>query len=100
MPREVFLYPFSLKKSTNENIYGLVFCTHDLLGLDKFIAKAWKRNNLNGEANFNIERDYINSNKDQLNLNFQLQPKKLDLFYQTIDDGFSRHLKLTNEYLS
>jgi three-Cys-motif partner protein len=49
------LYPFSLKKEAN--IYGIVFGTSHLRAVDKFLAIAWKRNETNGEANFDIDDD-------------------------------------------
>ncbi len=49
------LYPFSLKKETN--IYGIVFGASHLRAVDKFLSIAWKRNETNGEANFDIDDD-------------------------------------------
>lgn len=49
------LYPFSLKKGSN--IYGLVFGSKHPLGVEKFLDLAWDKNKLNGEANFDIDKD-------------------------------------------
>jgi three-Cys-motif partner protein len=49
------LYPYTLKK--NANIYGLVFGSKHPLGVEKFLDLAWDQNQLNGEANFDIDDD-------------------------------------------
>ncbi len=49
------LYPFSLKKSSN--IYGIIFGASHIRAVDKFLSIAWKHNNTNGEANFDIHND-------------------------------------------
>jgi three-Cys-motif partner protein len=49
------LYPFSLKKGAN--IHGIIFGASHPRAVDKFLALAWKRNETNGEANFDIDED-------------------------------------------
>jgi three-Cys-motif partner protein len=49
------LYPFTLKK--DRNIYGLVFGSKHPLGVEKFLKLAWNKNKINGEANFDIDKD-------------------------------------------
>jgi hypothetical protein len=49
------LYSFSLKKGSN--IYGIIFGSKHPSGVDKFLKIAWKKNKLNGEANFDIYKD-------------------------------------------
>lgn len=51
----VKLYPFSIKKG--RNIYGIVFGSSHIRGVDKFLRTAWKENPENGEANFDIRND-------------------------------------------
>ncbi len=50
------LYPFTLKKGPN--IFGLIFGSKHPLGIEKFLKIAWKKNELNGEANFDIDEDW------------------------------------------
>lgn len=57
------LYPFSLKKGAN--IHGIIFGASHPRAVDKFLKIAWKRNETNGEANFDIDED---KKKDQLEL--------------------------------
>lgn len=49
------LYPFSLKKGAN--IHGIIFGASHPRAVDKFLSIAWKRNETNGEANFDIFDD-------------------------------------------
>jgi three-Cys-motif partner protein len=50
-----FLAPFSIKKGAN--IYGLIFGSKHPKGMAKFLNVAWKADQINGEANFDINRD-------------------------------------------
>lgn len=52
---ETRLYPFTLRKG--KNVYGLVFGSAHLLGVEKFLDLAWNANDVNGEANFDIDDD-------------------------------------------
>lgn len=52
-----FLAPFSIKKGSN--IYGVVFGTRHLLGLEKFLKVCWALDSKTGEANYNIDDDSI-----------------------------------------
>jgi len=49
------LYPFSIKKVAN--IHGIIFGATHPRAVDKFLALSWKRNQINGEANFDIDED-------------------------------------------
>jgi three-Cys-motif partner protein len=49
------IYPFTLRKSPN--IYGLVFGSKHVLGVDKFLHIAWQKDKIGGEANFDINND-------------------------------------------
>lgn len=57
------LYPFTLKKGTN--IYGIIFGASHPRAVNKFLETAWKKNSINGEANFDIDEDSL---KGQLDL--------------------------------
>jgi three-Cys-motif partner protein len=50
-----FLAPFSIKKGAN--IWGIIFGSGHPLGIDKFLQVAWMKDELAGEANFDIDRD-------------------------------------------
>ncbi len=50
------IHPFTIKKG--RNIYGLIFGSNHPLGVEKFLKIAWETNELNGEANFDIDEDW------------------------------------------
>jgi three-Cys-motif partner protein len=56
------LYPFSLKKGAN--IHGIIFGASHPRAVDKFLSIAWKRNSINGDANFDIDNDAIKVQTD------------------------------------
>lgn len=74
------LYPFSIKKGSN--IFGIIFGAKHPLAVDKFLNIAWKRNPLNGDANFDIDNDI---EKGQLDI---FEGKKL-----TKIEEFKNHLR-------
>lgn len=55
--KEYYLAPFSIKKEGTSNIYGLVFGSSKLLGLQKFLEVCWKSDEISGEANYDIDDD-------------------------------------------
>lgn len=76
---KVKLYPYSLKKGAN--IHGIIFGASHQLAVAKFLGIAWRRNELNGEANFDIDDD---NKKDQLDLFENNKLKKLDNFKENV----------------
>lgn len=69
------LYPFSLKKGSN--IHGIIFGASHPRAVDKFLAIGWKRNGINGAANFDIDDDSI---KGQMNLFEGYKMTKIESF--------------------
>lgn len=51
------LFPFSIKKKAN--IYGVIFGATNYAAVDKFLNISWKRNEINGEADFDIDEDSL-----------------------------------------
>jgi hypothetical protein len=49
------LAPFSIRKGGN--IYGIVFGSGSLLGLQKFLEACWDLDEVTGEANYDIDDD-------------------------------------------
>jgi three-Cys-motif partner protein len=72
------LYPFTIKK--NANVYGIIFGATHPRAVDKFLKTAWDKNNINGEANFDID-DEINECRPTL---FGTKPTKIGSFRQNI----------------
>lgn len=73
------LYPFSLKKGPN--IHGIIFGASHLRAVDKFLTFAWKRNKINGEANFDIDDDAA---KNQFDLFSEPKLKKIEQFKENV----------------
>lgn len=51
----VSLYPFTIKKKSN--YYGVIFGASHPRAVDKFLKTVWKKNEINGSANFDIDDD-------------------------------------------
>ena len=75
--QQYFLAPFAIKKKMN--IYGLIFGTGHPLGLDKFLKVAWEKDKLNGEADYDINRENVSADELLLGLD-ELRPSKLKAF--------------------
>lgn len=84
------LYPYTLKKGTN--IHGIIFGASHPRAVDKFLTIAWKRNELNGEANFDINNDAPSA---QMTL-FGEKKTKLDLFEEQITNLVLSRIITTN----
>lgn len=88
------LYPFSIKKGAN--IYGIVFGTKHLLAVEKFLGIGWKKNSVNGDANFDIDSDHL---KKQLDLFESRQPTKIEAFDEDLKKLIKTKGIVTNEEL-
>lgn len=75
--KQYFLAPFSIKKPAG--IYGLIFGTNHIYGLEKFLSVCWKHDTLTGEANFDIDNEKIDMAKPSLFEQFNV-PKKIQVF--------------------
>jgi len=80
------LYPFTIRKSAN--IYGIIFGASHPRAVDKFLKTAWDKNNINGEANFDIDDD-VKKSESTLFPELKLLTK-IEIFQQN----------LTNEILN
>lgn len=85
-----YLAPFSIKKTSG--IYGLIFGTNHIYGLEKFLNVCWKHDKITGEANFDIDNEKIDSNKPSLFEEYNVPTKR---------QVFERKLKeqILNEHL-
>jgi hypothetical protein len=93
---ELKLYPFSLKKGAN--IFGIVFGAKHPLAVDKFLNIAWKRNPINGDANFDIDDD---SKKSQLDIFSTKKLTKIEKFKRSLREKIlTRQIKNNLEALN
>ena len=86
------LYPFSIRKGSN--IYGIIFGASHPLAVEKFLTTAWKKNTVNGEANFDIDGDAA---KAQLSLFDEKKPTKKEAFSNLLKEKILRKELRTNQ---
>lgn len=90
---EFYLGQFSIRKRSN--IYGLIFGSRHPLGIHKFLQVAWKNDQIQGEANFDVDRDNIGGSELLLDLE-GMKPKKVQQFEDNLRESFIA-IKLINE---
>jgi three-Cys-motif partner protein len=88
-----YLAPFSIMKGPN--IYGVIFGSRHLLGMDKFLDVAWKKDRVTGEANFDIDRDNLPPDENMLPLD-DFRPTKVMAFERALTNKL-RTGELRNE---
>lgn len=86
------LFPFSIKKGAN--IFGIIFGAKHYLAVDKFLSIAWQRNNMNGEADFDIDDDLC---KGQLNLFTSKAMTKIERFQAELECNLMNGTLKTNK---
>ena len=79
-----YLSSYSLKK--NSNIYGLIFGSGHILGIEKFISTCWKIDKERGEANFDIDQDRIIPGQRDIFTGEVSKPKKVELFERELEE--------------
>ncbi len=84
LPRDFVFYlaPFSIRKGAN--IYGVVFGSGHPRGMDKFLQVAWRKDELNGEADFDINRENFRSCQMSLPLE-EFRPSKVTAFERELE---------------
>lgn len=76
--KEYYLAQFSLKK--NSGLYGLIFGSGHVLGIEKFLISCWNLDKERGEANFDIDEDNIIPGQLDLWSGEVRKPQKVELF--------------------
>jgi three-Cys-motif partner protein len=82
--KEYYLASFSLKK--NAGLYGLIFGSGHVLGIEKFLKTCWSIDPDRGEANFDIDDDRIQKGQYDMFTNDIQKPKKVDLFERELKE--------------
>ena len=88
-----YLAPFSIKKPAG--IYGLIFGSNHIYGLEKFLDVCWKHDKLTGEANFDIDNENINVDKPTLFEEYNI-PKKIQVFESNLKNKILGHTLKTD----
>lgn len=81
--KSYLLIPFSLMKDDHINIYGLIFVCKHPRAADKFLHIVWKKNALNGNANYDIDEDI---SKAQTHLFDAPKLTKIEYFQSLLKD--------------
>jgi three-Cys-motif partner protein len=76
--QEYYLAPFSFKKG--KNIYSLIFGSGHPRGMEKFLEVAWHKDKLNGEADYDLNREDFSDLAPFLDLDMFAKPKKVQIF--------------------
>ncbi|MFZ1807337.1 MAG: three-Cys-motif partner protein TcmP [Cyclobacteriaceae bacterium] len=79
-----YLASFSLRK--NSGVYGLIFGSGHVLGIEKFLTTCWNIDPARGEANFDIDDDKIMQGQIDLFTGTVRKPKKVDLFEKELKE--------------
>lgn len=77
---DALVAPFSIKKG--RNIYGVIFASRDLLGMEKFLKVCWTLDEVAGSANYNIDNELCYSG-DTLFAEFN-KPTRVSIFEQDV----------------
>jgi len=77
---DALVAPFSIKKG--RNIYGVIFASRDLLGMEKFLKVCWTLDETAGSANYNIDNE-ICYKGDSLFAEFN-KPTRVSVFEQDL----------------
>ncbi|ABG60912.1 three-Cys-motif partner protein TcmP [Cytophaga hutchinsonii] len=83
-----YLAPFSLKK--NAGVYGLIFGSSHVLGMEKFLTTCWKVDPERGEANFDIDNDKINPGQINIFSGEISKPKKVEIFEKELEENITK----------
>lgn len=89
-----YLAPFSIQKGSN--VYGLIFGSHHPLGMDKFLRQCWKKDELRGEANFDIDEENIIQEAPSLFAEMN-KPKKIAAFDSELSSAVLSRTVKTNK---
>lgn len=80
---EIHLAGFSIKKGSN--IYGLIFGSRHIRGIEKFLTAAWTLDPIRGEANFDIDQERIGTGQPWL-IEEMNTPSKITLFEEELSE--------------
>ena len=82
---EYYLAPFSFRKGSN--IYSVIFGSGHPRGMEQFLGVAWQKDKLNGEADYDLNREDFNDLAPYLPLDLFEKPKKLQVFEAALESA-------------
>jgi three-Cys-motif partner protein len=91
---EYYLAPFSFRKGSN--IYSVIFGSSHPRGMEQFLSVAWQKDKLNGEADYDLNREDFQELAPYLAFDMFVKPRKTQVFEASLEEAI-RHAKVTNE---
>ncbi len=82
---EYYLAPFSFRKGSN--IYSVIFGSGHPRGMEQLLGVAWQKDKLNGEADYDLNREDFNDLAPYLPLDLFEKPKKLQVFEAALESA-------------
>ncbi|MEQ1859201.1 MAG: three-Cys-motif partner protein TcmP [Chthoniobacteraceae bacterium] len=76
--REYYLAPFSFLKGSN--VYAVIFGSGHPRGMEQFLSVAWQKDKLNGEADYDLNREEFRDEAPYLALDMFEKPMKTKIF--------------------
>ena len=91
---EYYLAPFSFRKGSN--IYSIIFGSGHPRGMEQFLGVAWQKDKLNGEADYDLNREDFSELSPYLAFDMFEKPRKVQVFEASLENAI-RSRDLTTE---
>jgi three-Cys-motif partner protein len=92
-----YLAPFSFRKSTN--VYCVIFGSGHPRGMEQFLNVAWQKDKLNGEADYDLNRESFSDIAPFLPMDMFEKPKKKQVFEASLEQAIREKRLLTETAL-
>lgn len=80
-----YLAPFSFRKGPN--VYCVIFGSGHPRGMEQFLSVAWKKDKLNGEADYDLNRENFSDIAPYLHMDMFQKPKKKEVFEAVLEQS-------------
>lgn len=90
---EYYLAPFSFRKGSN--VYCVIFGSSHPRGMEQFLTVAWQKDKLNGEADYDLNREDFNDIAPFLPMDMFEKPKKKQVFEASLEQAIRARKLLT-----
>jgi three-Cys-motif partner protein len=91
---EYYLAPFSFRKGSN--IYSVIFGSSHPRGMEQFLSVAWQKDKLNGEADYDLNREDFSELAPYLAFDMFAKPRKTQVFEACLEEAI-HHGKVKTE---
>lgn len=94
---EYYLAPFSFRKGSN--IYSVIFGSGHPRGMEQFLGVAWQKDKLDGEADYDLNREDFSELAPFLPLDMFDKPKKVQIFEASLENAIRARSLLSEKDL-